>query len=153
MAKRKKTTKRHTTHRRRRMGSAGSAGIMHTVQEAIGVVIGSVAATVAQRSFKVNPKILAAVEVFGGVQIKNHAHSPLMAGIGWGVLSAGAIGFAHDFHIISGVEDFINGIDNDMSGGYEDQSYVQGGIGNEYYVNGFNNEQMVAGAAGGSYMG
>ncbi len=140
MAKRKKTTK-HRPHRRRRMSGVG-AGLGHDAMEAVGLVAGSVLATVAQRQLTtMSPKLVAGAEVIAGIMLKRHANSPFMSGVGWGVMGAGAIGIAHDFHVIAGVEDFVNGI----SGGGTYETDMRG-LGNESYVAGLHNSAYVSGA-------
>jgi hypothetical protein len=153
MAKHKKTTRRRTsTPRRRRIGGVGTHGFTGDFMEVVGLVAGTVAGTIAQRQLThVNPKLIAAGEIAVGFALKKHTgHHPFMNGVGWGVLSSGAIGLAHDFRVISGVEDFINGIDNQTTTGYIEEHQMHG-ITNERYVSGISNDYSMNGAV--SYMG
>ncbi len=145
MAKRKKKTT-HRTHRRRRMSGLGS-GMGHDLQEAAGLVLGSVAATIMQRQLTtVNPKLVSGGQVLLGIMLKRHAKSPIMAGAGWGIMGAGAIGLTHEVGLIHGVEDFVNGIG---MGAMASDSQMIEGLSNEQSVSGFRND-MYVGDAGGS---
>lgn len=143
MAKRRKKSHR-TTHRRRRMSGVGS-GVGHELQELIGLVAGNIAATIVQRqATTINPKIVSILEMGGGYMLKKHAHTPLMTGFAYGLMSAGAIGLTHEVGLIHGVEDFVNGLGD---GGYIESEHMHG-LGNESYsvggsVGGLGNEEHV----------
>lgn len=139
MAKRRK---KHVTHRRRHRRMSG-IGHSSDIMEVLGLVAGSVVATVAQRQFtSMNPKLISGGELVGGHLLKKHSHSPFMTGVGFGLMSAGAIGLTHEFGIIHGVEDFVSGLyDGQMIDGYEQDMQ---GLGNDNYVlNGLSNEAHV----------
>lgn len=114
MARKKKhlPAKRH--HHRsggKKMGAIEASGLQDDAMTLVGLAIGQVAATMAQRQMtNLSPKVIGAVEVIGGIMIKNKATSPLVQSIGWGIAGAGTMGLAHDFGVIHG----IDGICNDM---------------------------------------
>lgn len=146
MARKKHHAKKRTTHRRRRISGLGS-GIGHDAMEAVGLVVGSIAATVIQRqATSLSPKIVGGIELVGGIMLKRHAKSPFMAGMGWGIMGAGAIHVAHDFGMISGVEDFVSGIAGGM--GYTEERYVNG-LSNESHMSGYD---AMGGLANGAYV-
>ena len=144
MAKAKKSKTKKTSHRGRRVSGVLGAN-KNDAMEAVGLVAGSMIAAVAQRQMtSINPKIVAGAQIIGGIMIKNHAKSPLMKGIGYGLLSTGSLAIVHEVGIIKGVEDFVSGMtDGDV--GYIDES--QAGISNDYYstVNGISNEGSLSG--------
>lgn len=139
MAKRKK---HHKVHHRRRRVSGVHSGLGGDLMEVIGLVAGSVAATIAQRQLtSMNPKLVSAAELVGGHMLKKHAKSPLMTGIGFGLMSAGAIGLTHEFGVIHGVEDFVSGLyDGEMSG-YLDTE--MSGFRNDQFIGGLANEEHI----------
>lgn len=143
MARRKKHHTKHRTHRRHRMGGVASHGFTADLMEIGGLVAGSVLATVAQRQLtSINPKVISAGEIAVGYYLKNHATSPLMRGVGWGMLSAGAIGLTHEVGLIHGLEDMVSGL-------YGGETYMDG-ISNSQHVNSFggiSNSQRIAGDA------
>lgn len=152
MAKKKKSTRRVGRPRPRRRMSGITTGLTGDLMELAGIVAGSVAATVAQRQLSsVNQKVIAAGEIAVGLYMKKHGGHPFLHGMGYGMMGAGAIGIAHDFRIIAGVEDFMNGIDNEYSQGYVEEGYVHG-FQNERLVAGFGNEMSVGGTIAG-FMG
>lgn len=143
MAKKKKTTKHRTTRRRRRVSGLGS-GLDHDGMEVLGLIAGNVASVVAQRQMtSISPKIVSGAQLVGGFMLKKHAKSPFMSGVGYGLMSAGAIGLTHDFGILHGVEEFVNGI---AGGG---STYLEttdmSGLNNNQTMTGLGNGQTMAG--------
>jgi hypothetical protein len=109
MAK-KRHHKKKTTHRRRRIGAASSHSMMGMAESLGGLVVGSMVATVMQRQFtSINPKLISVGQMVAGVYLSKKP-SPLMAGIGWGMASAGAIGLTHEVGLIHGIEDTLSGL-------------------------------------------
>lgn len=153
MAKKKKSASKP---RRRRVGSVGS-GIAGGAMEAGGLVLGSVLSAVAQRQLtSVNPRIVSVLQLAGGYFLKNAAKTPLMRGVGYGAMAAGAMSLTHSVGLISGIEEMVNGIANDgyVAGGeeiYLNDGASAGGLNNSSYVagadiGGINNSMRVAGA-------
>jgi hypothetical protein len=145
MAHRKKSkSKKHS--RRRRIGATGGR-LQGDAMQVVGVVAGSVAATVMQRSLSsLDPKVVSAGQLVGGFLIKNNAKTPLMEGIGWGVLGAGAIGLTHEVGLIKGIDDMVAGM---MNPGMEDYYEDMGNYGG-YNMRGINNSSRVAGISNGA---
>lgn len=150
MARRKKHHKKHTT-RRRRVSGFGS-GLGHEAMEAVGLVAGGVASVVIQKQISsVNPKIAAGGTLVAGVLIKKHSKSPFMTGFGYGMMATGAVGLAHDFHLIAGVEEFVSGLTNSQFVSSEREGMR--GIDNESHLTGFPNSPYSVGAYDYSEMG
>jgi hypothetical protein len=145
MAKRRK--KQHTSRRRSRRRMSGiTAGFGSDVMEIIGLVAGSVAATVAQRQLtSVNAKLISAGEIVGGHMLKKHGKSPFMVGVGFGLMSAGAIGLTHELGVIHGVEDFVSG----MYGGEMTSQHELSGFRNNQFIG----EAGMAGLANEAHVG
>lgn len=101
MARRRKT--RRTTTRRRRVSGFGSNDLQVIAGAALGAVGAAFAnSKVAAMTKPIDPKIVAAVEVIGGGLLATKAKNPLIKGIGFGVVAAGASGAAKSFGLISG---------------------------------------------------
>jgi hypothetical protein len=146
MAKKKKKP----AHRsRRRMSGINSKGIMHDLMEAGGFVLGQIGGAMIQRQVATNPKIIAGVELVAGHMVRRHAKGPLMSGIGWGVFGAGAMGLAQGFHVISGIENMMSGLDNESQGYIEEGT---SGFNNETTLHGFPNETSLHGLGQMSFM-
>jgi hypothetical protein len=146
MARRKKTHRK--THRRRRIGSAGG-GIGNDAMQAVGLVAGSVAATVMQRTLSsMDSKIVSGGQIVAGFLLKKHGKSPFMEGMGWGVMGAGAIGLTHEVGLIHGINDMVSGLMNPGMDEYEYNPYAERemrGLGNGQRVAGMNNGARIAG--------
>lgn len=106
MAHKKKARKAPKRHHRRRIGAVHHGGdMMHDGMELVGIVVGSVLATSIQRhATSMNPKLISAAEIVGGMFLKHRATSPIVQGIGYGIAGAGAIGIASEFNVIHGVD-------------------------------------------------
>lgn len=145
MAKRKKahhTTKRRT---RRRMGAVPGK---NDLEEVLGLVLASVGGTIIQRMIPatVSPKIVALGQMGIGWYMKGKP-SPLMRGVGYGLLGTGAISMTHDLGIIHGVEDLVSGVFNGGGGQYLQLPVRRiEGLGNDNRVNGLGNDSRVNGA-------
>lgn len=139
----KKKAKRHTPKRRtgvRRMGAVHSDH--GTVMELVGLVVASVAGTVAQKQLSsMNPKIVSGIELAGGVYLKRHGNSPFMQGLAYGLMGTGIIGLTHEFGLIRGLDDLVSGINDDGMNGFENQRYVAG-IRNDQHIAAVETEDM-----------
>jgi hypothetical protein len=142
MAKRKKTHHKKTTHRRR-VGAIHAGGIMGDLMSTAGFIVGHIGGGMIQRNASFNPKLISGAELVGGFMLKRHAKGPFFEGLSWGIIGAGSVGLAHSMHVISGVEDYMNGISNELSGAEEMQ-----GIANEHMLNGMANEYSLNGVLG-----
>lgn len=112
MARRRKTRRTRTTRRRRVSGFGGS-----DLQIALGVAFGAVGGAfvnsqVAKMTKPIDPKIVAGAEVVGGAFLAMKAKSPLLKGVGYGLVGTGANTAAKSFGMISGFRALapINGI-------------------------------------------
>lgn len=141
-----KKKKKSTTHRPSsgcRVGSINQKHLVSGMEEAGGLVAGSVLAAAMQRMFATtNPKIVAGAQIAGGFFLKNN-DSPLLRGIGYGIMSAGSISMAHSLGAIKGIEDLVSGVDNRM--------YIAG-LGNDEYVGDIHQEYIPADSAAAMYM-
>lgn len=118
MAKRKKAHHKPTRRRSRRMSGLGSQGLSEGLMEAAGLVVGSIVATVMQRQLTaVNPKLVSGGQLVGAILMRQHAKTPLMQGVVYGIMSAGSIGLVHEVGIIHGIDNLVSGCGN--GGGYE----------------------------------
>lgn len=144
MAKRKKS--KPAPRRRRRMGSINSQSLMRNLQQAAGLVGGSMAATVIQRvaGDKLNPKIMAGLQVVAGFMLSDKSSSPLMNGIGLGLVSAGSISLTHSMGLINGLEDLVSGTDT-----YIESDDVNG-MDNRQFIAGMDNRQFIGEMPAGS---
>lgn len=144
MAKKRKKSK--TTYRRRSRVGAVSGKIGHEAMELAGLVAGNVAAVVIQKqAMSLNPKIVAGLQIVGGYMLKKHTSSPLMSGISYGLMSAGAIAFTHEIGLINGIEETVSGLYN--GGVYTqelDTSEMQG-ISNGNTMSGMSNGTTMSG--------
>jgi len=123
MARRKKT-KKHRTHHRRRMGAIHTGGMMNDAMGLVGLLAGTVVATSAQRQMtSLNPKIVSGLEVVGGLMLKHHFPSPFMQGMGWGIAGGGTIGLAHEVGMIHGLDGICDSLFNRGGG----QRQIPGG--------------------------
>lgn len=148
MAKKRKT-KKHTTHRRRRMSGVGS-GLGHEAMEVLGLVGGGILTAVVQRQMvSVSPKITAAAGLAAGFLIKKHAKSPLMTGLGYGMMATSATHLAHEFHAINGIEDFVSGMS--LGDTYTEEREMRG-ISNNDMMSGLGNNNTVTGMESGNVM-
>lgn len=146
MAKRKKS-KKAPVRRRRRMSGIGS-GLGHEAMEAVGLVAANIGGVIMQRQLtSVNPKIVSGAQIIVGYLIKKHAKSPLMSGVGWGMMSAGSVGLVHEVGIIHGVEDFVSGLYGGGSS-YEVDMPMRG-LTNSSVMSGLNNSSTVTHGANG----
>lgn len=145
MARRKK---HHAPKRRRhrRMGSV-STGFMSDIEEAGGIVFGSVLAASLQRHVHAVPqKIMSAGQVLGGFMLRKKATGPIMRGISYGFIATGSMGLVHEFGVIHGIDDLVAGMyDGDM--GLMEDTEMRG-IDNRDFVAGIDNRSYVAGADG-----
>lgn len=138
--KRKKTT-HHRRHRR--MGGIGPHGLNNEIMEAIGLVGAAILGPALQKSLVSIPmKIVSGVEALAGWKMKGSTH-PLIRGAGWGFFGTGIIGLTHEFGVIHGVEDFINGI--------MDQGHVEE-IDNMHNMRGISNGNTMSGMSNGNTM-
>ena len=133
---------------RRRPGSRRISGISsslgHEAMEVLGLVAGNVGATIMQRqATTLNPKIVSGGQIVVGYFVKKHAKAPFMSGVGYGLMSAGAIGLTHEIGIIHGVEDFVSGL-------YGGQTYVE--TETEMPMRGISNHDTMSGISNGSMM-
>ncbi len=143
MAKRK--AKKKTTHHRRRRVSGMGSGFGHEAMEVVGLVVGNIGSVIMQKQMtSMNPKIVSGGQLVGGFLLKKHAKSPLMSGIAYGLMSAGAIGLTHEVGIIHGVEEFVSGM---MGATYEEEIETSNmrGIRNSDTVSGVRNSDTVTG--------
>ena len=158
MAKRKHKPAKRRTHHRRRIGAVSHGSLMGTAETLLGLVGGSMVATVMQRQFtSVNPKIISAGQIVAGIFLTRKP-SPIVQGIGWGVAGAGAIGLSHEVGLIHGVEDMVSGM---LQGDYnanlnapEGETMYRGnmmnGMDNDTYLSGMQNGDTLSGMANGS---
>jgi hypothetical protein len=148
MAKRKKSHHHTRASKRRRRVSGITHGLGGDMMEVVGLVAGNIAGTVIQRQLTtISPKLISGGQLVGGYLIKKKMHGNFMQGVGLGLMSAGAIGLTHEFGVIRGVEDFVNGIDDGINGSYLDYDQMHG-LSNENSMSGLNNSAMVAGGGG-----
>lgn len=126
MARRKKT--RRTTTRRRRVSGFGSNDLQVVLGAALGALGTAFAnSQVAKMTKPIDPKMLAGIQVLVGGALGVKAKSPLLKGIGYGVVAAGASSAAKSFGLISGFYNLqaINGLKR-MSG-LADRKNIMGG--------------------------
>lgn len=110
MAKRKKAHHKPTRRRSRRMSGIGTGKLGEGLMEAVGLVAGSIVATVMQRQLtSINPKIVSGGQLLGAIMLRPHAKTPLMQGVAYGIMSAGAIGITHELGVIHGIDDLVSG--------------------------------------------
>lgn len=98
---RRRHTKRHTT--RRRMGAVkGKRGSMSHIAGLIGgaVVTGVINKFVGS---KLDPKILAGLEVVGGYFLPTFVKGDLMQGVGDGMIAAGGLSLLQQFGVLNGI--------------------------------------------------
>lgn len=114
--------KRRTTHRRRRVGASSN---MTTLAMKAGGIAAGVAAggLVAKTVSTLDPKILGAVLLAGGLLLSGKAKSPLMAGVGYGLAAKGANNLLTGFGL-------INGIGSVPLIGYRNTPKLQNSVGN-----------------------
>jgi len=149
MAKRKHKSAKRRTHHRRRIGAVSHGSLMHTAETLGGLVVGSMVSTIVQRQFtSVNPKIISLAQIGLGLYMTRKP-SPIMAGVGWGMAGAGAIGLSHEVGLIHGVEDMMSGM---LQGDFNSNSNAPGGEvmyrgGN--MMNGMDNETTLSGMENG----
>jgi hypothetical protein len=151
MAKKKKRTTHHRP-RSRRMGGV-THGINNEIMEALGLVGAAVLGPALQKSLTSIPmKVVSGVQALVGWKMKNSPH-PLMRGAGWGFFGTGVIGLTHEFGVIHGVEDFINGI-MDNGEHFEEIPNPHSsmyGISNSSTMSGISNGSTMSGNSGMEY--
>lgn len=119
MARRKK---RHTAHRRRRVGA--SSNMTSLAMKAGGIAAGVAAGgLVAKTVSTLDPKILGAGLLVAGLFLSGKAKSPLMAGVGYGLAAKGANNLLTGFGL-------INGIGSVPLIGYRNTPKLQNSVGN-----------------------
>lgn len=100
MAKRRKKV----THRRRRIGSTSSKGMTGLLMKAGGVGAGVfVGGMIAKTISTLDPKILGAGLLGGGLFLASKAKSPLLEGVGYGLAAKGANSLLTSFGLITGI--------------------------------------------------
>lgn len=144
--KRKKPVKRKSHHRR--IGSTGRMDMMSLVETGVGLLIGSNLGTIMQRQLtSVNNKVVSALQLAGGFWLSRKPNM-IVAGIGYGVASAGAIGLSHETGLIHGIEDTLSGIIGNTDGGYYGDHELSG-MSNERTLSGMDNETVMSGLGNG----
>jgi hypothetical protein len=150
----KATPRRKPHHTGRRMGAVHGT-ITEDLEEAAGIVIGSMLATAAQRNITaIGPKPMAIAQIVGGFMLKrNMSDKAIPKGIGYGLIAAGSVHLAHDLGVIHGLDDLVSGYNLNYGGGSpavgEAMDYVQlpaqrvNGITNRAFVSGLDNQDMV----------
>lgn len=142
MAKRKKHHSKRT-HRRRRMGGIGGGSIAQDAITTLGFIAGHIGGGMMQKHMtSLNPKITSGLQLVGGFMLKRRAHGHFMEGLSFGLIGAGAMGLSQEFHVISGIDNMINGVDGEMQGG-EQRLLTEGemqGLANEHIMRGMANE-------------
>lgn len=100
MARRKRH--HHVTHRRRRVGAA--SGMTGLLMKAAGVAGGVFAGgMVAKTISTLDPKILGAALLGGGLFLSQKAKNPLLEGVGFGLAAKGANNLLTSFGVITGM--------------------------------------------------
>jgi hypothetical protein len=99
MARKKK---HHRTHRRRRVGA--TSGMTGLLMKAAGVAGGVFAGgMVAKTVSTLDPKILGAALLGGGLFLSQKAKNPLLEGVGFGLAAKGANNLLTSFGVITGM--------------------------------------------------
>ena len=103
MAKRRSHKKRHTSHRRRRIGGVSAIG--NTLTELLTITAGAVAATFVVKALPttLDAKIQAAIPLAVGIALPMFVKSPMVKNIGIGMGVQGTIGLLKSFNVLSGV--------------------------------------------------
>ena len=149
------TPRKRTHHAGRRMGAVHAGSITEDLEEAAGIVIGSMLATAAQRNITaIGPKPMALAQIVGGFMLKrNMSDKAIPKGIGYGLIAAGSVHLAHDLGVIHGLDDLVSGMTFDYGGGpmvSNAPEYVQlppqrlNGITNRAFVSGLDNQDIVS---------
>jgi hypothetical protein len=124
MAKKKKTKK--SGSRRRRVSGIGGPGLQMVLGAAVGAVGGNILAEQAlTRMPTLKPALVAAGQIGIGV-MASRARNPLIAGVGLGLVAAGAQKVGSTFGVVSGVgsprlvqfnsRPMLNGMENVLNG-------------------------------------
>jgi len=151
MAKRKTHHKRHigkVRHHRRHISGVSAHDMSQDAITLVGLVAGTVVATAAQRQMtSFSPKIVSGLEIVAGIFVKGKYPSPFMQGLGYGIAGAGAIGIAHEFGVIQGVDSMCNQLfDRMIPGQYQEQPVqIQRVSGDMSDVSGIQNEDTMSG--------
>ena len=136
----KKHHKQKKTHSRRRRSGVGSVNMQSSLMKVVGVAVGAVGGRMLANSLgaKLDPKIVAGGTIVAGVILpaKLGKGSPLMEGIGAGLIAQGATSLLTNFGVIKGFEDDgMSGVgDLDELSGFDPNG---DGMGNTY-ISGFN---------------
>lgn len=157
--KKNKLSRHHHRPRVRRMGAPGGS-IMGDAEMLVGLMGGSVLATAAQKHMtSFDPKIVSGLQVVGGIMLKNRFGGSIMQGVGYGVAGAGAIGLAHEFGVMRGIDEFVQSTFSpfpaQMPQGHETvmipgssvppMAMPMAGLYNENLVSGLDNDAMMSG--------
>lgn len=100
MAKKKKTAR---TYRRRRIGAIGGGSVQTFAGVAVGALVARlVGQKLASMTNPLDPKIVSAIQLAGGV-VLSMQKQPVVKAAGLGMFGAGAVGLGQSLKLIAGV--------------------------------------------------
>ena len=128
MAQRKVVKHKKPAHHRSHRGRVGAIpkiNVMDTLQAGLGLILGTMGATMVQKYVTFLPqKVVSVLELGAGIMFTG-SHNKIVQGAAWGVAGAGAMGLAHETGILRGVDEMVSGMFGE-SGGGEDHHYMAG---------------------------
>lgn len=122
MAKRRKKT---STYRRRRIGAVAGGQMPIFAGVAVGAIVGKIAASKFMATL--DPKISAGVQIAAGVLLSMQK-TPIVKGIGLGMIGGGAVAAGQSLKLIAGVSSYQEPVNryelSSINGQYEGLNYL-----------------------------